>query len=102
MYPVNFYILDGDDYYEPNAISTLLNAYYKTNADLVIGEFTNVDEKTGERDRRSIFDKSFVITENATKKMTKVRDFDDMYFLISNTIVTLKQQIELPPQSLDF
>lgn len=47
---------------------------------MVIGEFTNVDEKTGERDRRSIFDKSFVITENATKKMTKVRDFDDMYF----------------------
>ena len=75
-----FTFLDGDDYYEPNAISTLLNAYYKTNADLVIGEFTNVDEKTGERDRRSIFDKSFVITENATKKMTKVRDFDDMYF----------------------
>lgn len=47
---------------------------------MVIGEFTNVDEKIGERDRRSIFDKSFVITENATKKMTKVRDFDDMYF----------------------
>lgn len=47
---------------------------------MVIGEFTNVDEKTGERDRRSIFDKSFVITGNATKKMTKVRDFDDMYF----------------------
>lgn len=67
-----FTFLDGDDYYEPNAISTLLNAYYKTNVDLLIGEFTNVDEKTGERDRRSIFDKSFVITENATKKMTKV------------------------------
>lgn len=71
-----FTFLDGDDYYEPNAISTLLNAYYKTNADLVIGEFTNVDEKTGERDRRSIFDKSFVITENATKKMTKVAFFN--------------------------
>lgn len=66
-----FTFLDGDDYYEPNAISTLLNAYYKTNADLVMGEFTNGDEETGERDRRSIFDKSFVITENATKKMTK-------------------------------
>ena len=52
-----FTFLDGDDYYEPNAISTLLNAYYKTNADLVIGEFTNVDEKTGERDRRLIFDR---------------------------------------------
>ena len=75
-----FTFLDGDDYYKPNAISTLLNAYYKTNADLVIGEFTHVDEKTVERDRRSIFDKSFVITENATKKMTKVRAFDDMYF----------------------
>lgn len=71
-----FTFLDGDDYYEPNAISTLLNAYYKTNADLVIGEFTNVDEKTGERDRRSIFDKSFVITENATKKMTKAAFFN--------------------------
>ena len=33
-----------------------------------MGEFTNGDEETGERDRRSIFDKSFVITENATKK----------------------------------
>ena len=54
MYPVNF--LHGD-YYKPNAISTLLNAYYKTNADLVIGEFTNVDEKTGERDSRLIFER---------------------------------------------
>lgn len=68
---------------------------------MVIGEFTNVDEKTGERDRRSIFDKSFVITENATKKMTKVRDFDDMYFNLEY-YRHIKTANWTAPQSLDF
>lgn len=88
--------VDGDDCLEPFAISTFINCYNKTHADLVIGEFTNIDEKSGKRDVRAIFDKSLhgqrpvsiyakifktdIIKNNNIAFTPKVKDFEDMYF----------------------
>lgn len=103
--------VDGDDCLYPFAISTLINCYNKTHADLVIGEFTNIDEKSGKRDVRAIFDKSLTITHNAMQKMTEKTFFNkslhgqrpvSIYAKIFKTDIIRNNNIAFTPKVKDF
>lgn len=72
--------LDSDDFFEETACETLYNCIEKTNADYVIGNYTNTNED-GTKWQKPVFDK-----ENYKEFKLSINDYTNSFYIMNSGV----------------